>query len=247
MRRSSRAARLGAASSGRRVATEAVVHLAAIMANLASLAHALSVIAIAEGIESESSRSGSGARLRPCAGLPVRVPDVGRRSRPPAVGRRRDLRRERLSYRGTTTRRPDRLVTSPTRQQDPRAGLRTPQLCDCKSSAPRFAWPPPRCVPGAARWRPPGARSPRRRRGQGDERLPGPPRPQADEENAEAASTRKKASADRRKKSRPSADILPLATRGGESIARRVITRRSVQILPRYRKALGFFFGHVNR
>ena len=34
--------------------TEAVVHLAAITANLASLAHALGVIAIAEGIESES-------------------------------------------------------------------------------------------------------------------------------------------------------------------------------------------------
>ena len=37
-----------------RVVTEAVVHLAAITANLASLAHALGVIAIAEGIESES-------------------------------------------------------------------------------------------------------------------------------------------------------------------------------------------------
>ena len=79
---------------------------AAITANLASLAHALGVVAIAEGIESRGpARRRAQARLRPRTGLPVRAADARRRPRPSAERRGRRRRGERVSYnllRGTT-------------------------------------------------------------------------------------------------------------------------------------------------
>ena len=76
---------------------------AAITANLVSLAHALGLVAIAEGIESSGQLAvDSRAGLRSRAGLPVREAGVGRRGQPgtvagPLLAGRRARRRGCLS------------------------------------------------------------------------------------------------------------------------------------------------------
>ena len=65
---------------------------AAITANLVTLAHALGVVAIAEGIESSGQlATGAGGRLRPGAGLPLRPSAAGGRVRGAARGSGRRL------------------------------------------------------------------------------------------------------------------------------------------------------------
>ena len=54
---------------------------AAISASVVSLAHALGLVAMAEGIESEAAGLAARARLRPRAGLPVRARHAARRAR----------------------------------------------------------------------------------------------------------------------------------------------------------------------